>query len=243
MYSYILLVLGTKRKPARTPQQETISFPPPVLARSRAGAMAPCREAQKPPPVGRARRATAVKHGLCARTLVLLDDENAAAFGAFEAAVRAELAPAGALQADLVARIVVAAWRARRADRLEAALLGEHLRMARAERGMQDGLGLELIRDCNGPRSLETLLRYRGVRRAVPLPRDAEAPSGRGRIATSPSCELAARCRSPVHRPHDETNPVLRGCGMKEGRPPRARGGRAGSEIGTNPGPGARLLA
>ena len=32
------------------------------------------------------------------------------------------------------------------------------------------------------------------------------------------------------------TNPVLRECGMEVGRPPRARGGRAGSEIGTNPG-------
>jgi len=31
-------------------------------------------------------------------------------------------------------------------------------------------------------------------------------------------------------------NPVLRICGMEVGRPPRARGGRAGSEIGTSPG-------
>jgi hypothetical protein len=76
--------------------------------------------------------------------------------------VRAELAPAGALQADLVARIVVAAWRGRRADRLEAALLGRLLRVARAEGGMRDALGLQIIRDCNGPRALETLLRYRG---------------------------------------------------------------------------------
>jgi hypothetical protein len=112
---------------------------------------------------GRMRAArNALKHGLCARTLILLDDEDSAAFAAFEAAVRAELAPVGALQADLVARIVVAAWRARRADRLEAALLGEHLRRARADRDRLGGLGLELIRDCNGPRTLETLLRYRG---------------------------------------------------------------------------------
>jgi hypothetical protein len=112
---------------------------------------------------GRVRAArNALKHGLCARTLVLLDDESSTAFGAFEAAVRAELAPAGALQADLVARIVVAAWRGRRADRLEAALLGRLLRVARAEGGMRDALGLQIIRDCNGPRALDTLLRYRG---------------------------------------------------------------------------------
>ena len=54
---------------------------------------------------------------------MLLDDEDAAAFTAFEAAARTELAPAGAFQDDLVARIVAAAWRARRTDRLEAALL------------------------------------------------------------------------------------------------------------------------
>jgi hypothetical protein len=116
-------------------------------------------------PAGRLRAArNALKHGLCARKLVLLVDEDSAAFGAFEAAVRAELAPVGALQADLVARIVVAAWRARRADRLEAALLGKHLRRAAssAEDGMQNALGLELVRDCNGPRTMETLLRYRG---------------------------------------------------------------------------------
>ena len=112
---------------------------------------------------GRVRAArNALKHGLCARTLVLLDDENSTAFGAFEAAVRAELAPAGALQADLVARIVVAAWRGRRADRLEAALLGRLLRVARGEGGTRDALGLQIIRDCNSARALETLLRYRG---------------------------------------------------------------------------------
>jgi hypothetical protein len=116
-------------------------------------------------PAGRLRAArNALKHGLFARKLVLLIDEDSAAFGAFEAAVHAELAPVGALQANLVARIVVAAWRARRADRLEAAALGNQLRWAAssAERGLQEALGQELIRDGNGPRTMETLLRYRG---------------------------------------------------------------------------------
>jgi hypothetical protein len=77
---------------------------------------------------GKARTArNALKHGLRARRLVLLDDENASEFRAFQAAARAELAPSGTLQSELVERIVTAAWRARRGDRLEAALLGCHL--------------------------------------------------------------------------------------------------------------------
>ena len=106
----------------------------------------------------------AIKHGLCARRMVLLDDEDTATFGAFEAAVHTELAPVGALQSDLVARIVIAAWRARRADRLEAALLGKHLDAGEIanHRDRQVALGYGLMRDGNGPRALETLLRYRG---------------------------------------------------------------------------------
>lgn len=76
---------------------------------------------------GKSRSArNALKHGLCARTL-LLDDEDVATLAALDAAARAELAPEGAFQAELVTRIVAAAWRARRADRLEAALFGCHL--------------------------------------------------------------------------------------------------------------------
>jgi hypothetical protein len=51
---------------------------------------------------GRAHAArNALKHGLCARTLVLLDDEDKAAFGAFEAAVHAKLAPASGVPQSL----------------------------------------------------------------------------------------------------------------------------------------------
>ncbi|HEX5078001.1 MAG TPA: hypothetical protein VFV80_02545 [Geminicoccaceae bacterium] len=112
---------------------------------------------------GRARVArNALKHGLCARRLVLLEDEDAAAFGAFEAALREELAPMTALQADLVARIVVAAWRARRADRFEAAVLGRHLENAELlRRSPQAMLGLGLMSE-SGTRAMDTLLRYRG---------------------------------------------------------------------------------
>ena len=114
---------------------------------------------------GKARAArNALRHGLSARRHLLLDDEDAAAFAAFEAAARTELAPAGEFQADLVARIVTAAWRARRADRLEAALLGRYLSASQPgdQRERQHALGLELIRDGNCPRALDTLVCYRG---------------------------------------------------------------------------------
>ena len=105
----------------------------------------------------------ALKHGLRARRQLLLADEDAAEFRAFQAAAQAELAPSGALQTELAARIVTTAWRARRADRLEAALLGRFLDDdALHDRERQAALGLELIRDGNGPRALETLVRYRG---------------------------------------------------------------------------------
>ena len=59
---------------------------------------------------GKARSSrNALKHGLRARRLIA--DEDIADFAAFGAAVRAELAPVGAFQADLVAWIVSASWR------------------------------------------------------------------------------------------------------------------------------------
>jgi hypothetical protein len=65
----------------------------------------------------------ALKHGLRARRQVLLADEDAAEYRAFQAAARAELAPIGALQSELAARIVTTAWRARRAARRSGATL------------------------------------------------------------------------------------------------------------------------
>ena len=98
----------------------------------------------------------ALKHGMRAQKHVVLPQENGAEFAALEAALLAELAPMGALQVVLARRVAVAAWRLARADRLEAELF--------AERGFDGaGLGVSLIRDGNGTRSFETLLRYRGA--------------------------------------------------------------------------------
>jgi hypothetical protein len=125
----------------------------------------PARKRGPKTAAGKARSArNALKHGLRARRLILLQDEDSADFAAFDAAVRAELAPAGALEADLVTRLVTAAWRARRADRLEAALLGRHLSDARSTDlyARQAALGHGLIRDGHGARVMTTLVRYRG---------------------------------------------------------------------------------
>ena len=67
-----------------------------------------------------------------------------------------ELAPEGALQVVLARRVAVAAWRLARADRMEVELFEER-------RWEDAGVGMALIRDGNGTRSFETLLRYRGA--------------------------------------------------------------------------------
>ncbi|MCC2664141.1 MAG: hypothetical protein K0S35_2063 [Geminicoccaceae bacterium] len=109
---------------------------------------------------GKARSArNALKHGLRAEKYVVLPDEDRDEFAALEAAFIDELAPAGALQRILAGRVARAAWRLMRADRLEVELF--------EERGGGDrGVGLALVRDGNGTRSFETLLRYRGAAQA-----------------------------------------------------------------------------
>jgi hypothetical protein len=113
---------------------------------------------------GKARSArNALKHGLRARKSVLLEDEDAIEFRRFARALEAELAPEGRLQADLVGRIAIAAWRARRADRLEAGVLGGYLESAgAADADPGAALATGLTRDNYGPRVLATLVRYRG---------------------------------------------------------------------------------
>jgi hypothetical protein len=107
----------------------------------------------------------------------------------------------GALQSDLVARIVIAAWRARRADRLEAAVLGRHLDAGEFADHLdrQAALGCGLMRDGNGPRALETLLRYRGSVLAE-LFRSLAAlklPQADACVATDDSATLPSRVVAP----------------------------------------------
>jgi hypothetical protein len=74
-------------------------------------------------PEGKARSSrNALKHGLRAERHVMLPKEDAAEFAELESAMIEELAPVGALQTVLARRVVVAAWRLARADRIEAEL-------------------------------------------------------------------------------------------------------------------------
>jgi hypothetical protein len=108
-------------------------------------------------PEGKARSArNALKHGLRAEKYLVLLHEDGGEFARLEAALVAELAPEGALQSVLARRVARAAWRLIRADRLEAEVFAERSYGAASP-------GLALIRDGNGTRSIETLLRYRGA--------------------------------------------------------------------------------
>jgi hypothetical protein len=106
---------------------------------------------------GKARSAqNALRHGMRSLRYVVLPDECAAEFHALEEALVEELAPVGALQTVLARRIAVATWRLARADRMEVELFEER-------RWEDAGVGMALIRDGNGTRSFETLLRYRSA--------------------------------------------------------------------------------
>jgi hypothetical protein len=108
-------------------------------------------------PEGKAKSAqNAVKHGMRALKYVVLPDESAADFHALEEAMVDELAPVGAVQTVLARRVAVAAWRLARADRMEVELFEER-------RWEDAGVGMALIRDGNGTRSFETLMRYRSA--------------------------------------------------------------------------------
>jgi hypothetical protein len=109
-------------------------------------------------PEGKARSAqNALKHGLRAQKYVVLPEEDGAEFAELEAALVQELAPVGALQTVLARRVAVAAWRLMRADRLEVEVFAER------SWGADSNPGLALIRDGNGTRSFDTLMRYRGA--------------------------------------------------------------------------------
>jgi hypothetical protein len=118
---------------------------------------------------------------------LLLPDERAADFARFAAALLAELAPTGPLQTVLAERIAVAAWRLARADRLEAEALAFRMR--------HDGTsGIAVLRDGNGTRAVETMLRYRNAalaelmrcQRALQA-LQAEARAGAGTPAAPPA--------------------------------------------------------
>jgi hypothetical protein len=87
----------------------------------------------------------ALRHGLTGSRAILLPDERPADFMAFAVALRADLAPQGALEEVFAARVIGSAWRLRRALRVEAGIFGEH-----ATYHGQIELGHAFVRDGTG---------------------------------------------------------------------------------------------
>jgi hypothetical protein len=99
---------------------------------------------------GTARSArNSLRHGLCAKTLVLAEDEDAAALAALRAALVARHLPRDAAEAHCVEELAFAAWRQRRLRALEAEVL------ARAGATVEDEASPSFLP------SLSTVIRYR----------------------------------------------------------------------------------
>ena len=81
----------------------------------------------------------ALRHGLTAEQLVLFD-ERAEDLARFREELRAALDPADAVEEALAERIVLCAWRLRRAARIEAGLLNAEA-AAEEDQGSEPGLG------------------------------------------------------------------------------------------------------
>jgi hypothetical protein len=101
-------------------------------------------------PEGKARSArNATRHGLCAKTLLLADDQDAAALAALRGALLARHLPRDESEAHWVEELAFAAWRQRRLRTLEAEVLA---RAGTAGNGAEAAPALP---------SLGTLIRYR----------------------------------------------------------------------------------
>jgi hypothetical protein len=166
-------------------------------------------------PEGKARSAqNALKHGFRAQRFVVVGDEDPQEFAALEAALLDELAPEGALQSVLAARIARAAWRLERAERIEAELFAHEMHSLFGDAD----LGLALIRDCNGARAFDTLLRYRAsaqaefsrtLRTLKALQAEAAAPAPRpARPQGAPAQVLALPTQPEARRNPDVPAPA-----------------------------------
>ena len=102
----------------------------------------------------------ALKHGLCAKDTILLDEEDRDAFQALDEGLKTDLQPNGPLEALLASRLAIAAWRMDRADRIEADLL------AQTKAAQPSNLGEKIRRDRHGPQAIDCLIRYRGTTQA-----------------------------------------------------------------------------
>lgn len=109
-------------------------------------------------------RMNAFKHGLTAKTLVL-PDERAEDFEAYTTNVIENLTPEGALEEGLAERIAVAAWRLRRALRVEVAVFERLLEPNEfhhydLEPGPARTIGSAFMYNPEGPDPFSKLARY-----------------------------------------------------------------------------------
>jgi hypothetical protein len=159
---------------------------------------------------------------MCAVKHIVLPDGDAVEFAHLQTALFEELAPVGALQMVLARRVAVAAWRLARADRMEAELFEQR-------RWDNGGVGIALIRDGNGTRSFETLMRYRSAAmaefmRALRTLKALQAGQG---TSIEPDPALARRSTGGIARMPLSTQPIRFDPGPKEPEPRRS--GREGT--------------
>lgn len=155
----------------------------------RAGRPTGPRTAQGKAKVGK----NALRHGLTSKQVVL-PSERAKDFQAFEAELVEGLAPVGALEALLVERVVLSAWRIRRAARLDAAFAVYDLESRFLYPILSEGhtaRGLEGKEGRGGVERLVTLSRYeaaleRSLYRALHELERAQA-SRRGELVSLPA--------------------------------------------------------
>ena len=154
-----------------------------------------------------------------AQKYVVLPDEDGAEFVELEAALVEELARVGALQIVLARRVAVAAWRLARADRTP-----NETELFEERRAASGGLGLALIRDGNGARWFETLLRYRGAAMAEfwRAPRTLKALQAEQAHATSVA--LATPARADLPQPNEPERRAMPRLDYAQS-PPSAPGG------------------
>src|SRR3954452_7663595 len=141
---------------------------------------------------GKARSArNALKHGLRSAEFGLLPDEDADAWEAHLAAVRATYRPQDPVEVHLVEAIAVAQWRELRADRVEADVMSD-IRPAFVGRSH----GTNLVARDDARAGTTTALRYRTqaqleVQRAGGLPRRHRQDRAAGLIPAAPGDEGA----------------------------------------------------
>ena len=129
----------------------------PTAAQSRASRANGARSLGPVSDAGKARAArNATRHGLCARSFVLLPDEDPDEHAAYEAMWLRTLHPTDLPERDAALAVVRARWREMRADRLEAQILTDLF----AADGLADEAERRAVK-AQGMKALATLIRYR----------------------------------------------------------------------------------